>query len=86
MGVAIAAIEKLLKEAEEAEELARAGCETCRWWDDGHICDKTRSASGVALHEQTKAVAHNVEGYSAWLATAPDFYCSMWEKKGDKDG
>lgn len=44
-------------------------------------CELAGSSESYADHPESLAFAEDVESYSAWLNTSPDFGCVQWEAK-----
>ncbi len=85
MGIAIETIEKLLKEAQEAEEMVRAECGTCRHWGVPIVGETHGVCWAIEATDVRGAAATSpyisADGYSAQLRPPHTFCCSLWEKK-----
>lgn len=73
-------------------------CLTCRHWRyDGYytprpfpkrdtwasgVCRMAEAHIGTADYPESKATAHDAEGYMAWLETLPDFGCNQHQPIG----
>jgi len=65
-------------------------CKECRWWKPPRIGDQGRCAlaasrGGYPAYPKgtsTLMTAMDQSQLEAWLFTAPDFGCVLWESKG----